>query len=120
MAQTHPCDSTPAGPFIIKTGQAPLVAWCHPGATGFTVQADAGPVIDVTPTIGAPNTAGLRYHEVRWTSGFQKGPHTVTVQAYIVDPVFGGRVTGPSTTVPFDVADPATPPVAPTRGRVLP
>lgn len=119
-AQTHPCDTTPAGPFVIKTGQAPAVGWCHPGASGFTVAADAGAAVDVSPTVSAPNASGLKYFEVRWSSGFQKGAHTFTVVAYNIDPTFGGRVAGPGVTVPFDVSDPIAAPVAPSRGRVIP
>lgn len=119
-AQTHPCDAAPTGPFVVKTGQAPLVGWCHPGASGFTLAADGAVAVDVMPAATGPNAAGLKYYEVRWSAGFQKGAHTFMATPYNLDPNFGGRVAGSPLSIPFAADDPVLAPVVPSRGRVLP
>lgn len=81
----HPCDTQPSGPWVLRTGKAPAVAWCQTGSyDGFLVSVD-GAVTNIGKPAPAASGVGLfgTYYAVGWPSGVGKGTHTFTVRAYL-------------------------------------
>jgi hypothetical protein len=85
FAQAHPCDSTPAGPWVVKSAQRPVIGWCQAGEhDGFQVSAD-GALFDIGKPVPAVAGAGIRgiYYAWAWPTGVAKGTaHTFGVRAY--------------------------------------
>jgi hypothetical protein len=124
VAQGHPCDAPPVGPFVLLSGSKVTVGWCSNPITmpvsGWKVTIDNGAPVKLAvllPKVAA-NTAGLAYFETVHPTPVQKGTHTVGVYAYRVDPISGLDVDGLAGSVPFDAVDPVSAPPAPVMLRV--
>jgi hypothetical protein len=94
----HPCDIKPDGPWVQKTGKAPVVAWCQAGEhEGFIVSLD-GALFDIkpVPTVGGVGIYGT-YYAMKWPGGVDKGQHVFGVRAYIA----GGGMQGPQAVLVF-------------------
>jgi hypothetical protein len=74
-----------------------------------------GMVLDGAPKVTAPVVAGTPKTCKFSVSSVNAGPHTVTLTAIVIDPVWGNQESAPST--PFLFTKPATP-VTPTTLRL--
>lgn len=99
LGAAHPCDIQPVGPWVVRTGKAPIVGWCQAGDhDGFIVSVD-GALTDIHKPAPAVSGVGIygTYYAVSWPSGVGKGTHTFGVRAYTAN----GGMQGPQAVLVF-------------------
>lgn len=99
VSAAHPCDVQPVGPWVLRTGKAPIVAWCQSGDhDGFIVSID-GALVDIGKPAPAMSGVGIygTYYAVVWPSGVGKGTHVFGVRAYTAS----GGMQGPQAVLVF-------------------
>jgi hypothetical protein len=94
----HPCDIQPAGPWVQRTGKAPVVGWCQAGEHGGFIVSIDGALFDIqpVPAVGGVGIYGT-YYEIRWPGSVGRGQHTFGVRAY----TGGGGMQGPQAVLTF-------------------
>lgn len=116
----HPCDTTPTSRTTALVGQSVTVGYCHPqlGTGGDTVTVTSfrlyrnGVLLTVTPTISAPSVTGWVFASVTRVEGI------AGVSTYDMSAVTALGEGARSAALGVTVTQPATLPVAPSRGRI--
>jgi hypothetical protein len=86
LAQAHPCDTLPAGPWIVKSARQPVIGWCQAGEyEGFQVSVD-GALTDIgkpAPAVEGEGVHGV-YYVWTWPTGVAKNStHTFGIRSYL-------------------------------------